>query len=89
MLNKNNLIKYLILFIIVSVSTYCIPNCCIINQHAIYIGLIAGTTFILLDEASIELSKSSLIIEEGLSIISPAAILVDNSLFNICIGMFF
>ena len=47
------------------------------------------TTFILLDEASIELSKSSLIIEEGLSIISPAAILVDNSLFNICIGMFF
>ena len=50
MLNKNNLIKYLILFIIVSVSTYCIPNCCIINQHAIYIGLIAGTTFILLDK---------------------------------------
>lgn len=50
MFNKNNLVKYLILFFIVTTSTYYIPNCNIINKHAIYIGLIAGTTYILLDK---------------------------------------
>ena len=49
MLNLNNLIKYSILFIVVSLSTYMIPNCKIMNEHAAYIGLLAGTTFVLLD----------------------------------------
>lgn len=48
-LNKNNLIKYIILFSVVSLSTYMIPNCSIMNQHAMYIGLLASTTFVLLD----------------------------------------
>ncbi len=50
MFNKNNLIKYLILFAVVSLSTYMIPNCRIMNLHAMYIGLLAGTSFILLDK---------------------------------------
>ena len=49
MLNTNNIIKYLILFSIVSLSTFMIPNCSIMNKHAMYIGLLAGTTFVLLD----------------------------------------
>jgi hypothetical protein len=48
--NLNNLIKYLIMFSIVTFSTFFIPNCSIMNQHAIYIGLLAGTTFVLLDK---------------------------------------
>jgi hypothetical protein len=48
-LNTNNLIKYVILFIVVTTSTFYIPNCSILNQHAGYIGLLAATTFALLD----------------------------------------
>ena len=50
MFNKNNIIKYLILFSVVSLSTFMIPNCSIMNQHAMYIGLLAATTFVLLDK---------------------------------------
>jgi len=49
MINRQNLIKYFILFIVVTVSTYYIPNCSILNEHAMYIGLLAATTFVLLD----------------------------------------
>ena len=49
MLNTKNIIKYLILFSVVSLSTFMIPNCSIMNKHAMYIGLLAGTTFVLLD----------------------------------------
>lgn len=48
-INKNNMIKYFILFSVVSLSTFYIPNCSIINEHAIYVGLLAATTFVLLD----------------------------------------
>ena len=47
--NKQNLIKYFLMLIIVTMSTYYIPNCSIMNEHAIYIGLLAATTFVLLD----------------------------------------
>ena len=50
MLNQNNLIKYVILFTVVTLSTYMIPNCSIMNEHAMYIGLLASTTFVLLDK---------------------------------------
>jgi hypothetical protein len=50
MFNQNNVIKYLILFSVVSLSTFMIPNCSIMNQHAMYIGLLASTTFVLLDK---------------------------------------
>ena len=49
MFNRHNVIKYLLMLIIVTSSTYYIPNCSIMNEHAIYIGLLAATTFILLD----------------------------------------
>ena len=49
--SKRNLnYKYIILFTVVSLSTYMIPNCSIMNQHAVYIGLLAATTFVLLDK---------------------------------------
>ena len=50
MINFENLIKYLLLFLVVTSSTYYIPSCNIINKHAIYIGLLASTTFVLLDK---------------------------------------
>jgi len=49
MLNIRNIMKYFLMLLIVTSSTYYIPNCSIINEHAIYIGLLAATTFVLLD----------------------------------------
>jgi len=49
-INLNNLIKYLILFSVVTFRTFFSPGCSIMNQHAIYIGLLAGTTYVLLDK---------------------------------------
>ena len=48
-INMNNLVKYVILFCVVAGSTFYIPNCNIINEHAVYIGLLASTTFAILD----------------------------------------
>ena len=48
-MNQKHLIKYFIMFFIVTISTYFIPNCSIMNEHAIYIGLLASTTFVILD----------------------------------------
>lgn len=47
--NINNLVKYVILFCVVAGSTFYIPNCNIINEHAVYVGLLAATTFAILD----------------------------------------
>ncbi len=49
MFNTHNTIKYFIMLLIVTSSTYFIPNCSIMNEHAIYIGLLATTTFVLFD----------------------------------------
>ena len=38
MVNGKRLLKYLIMLFIVSMSTYYIPNCSIINEHAFYVG---------------------------------------------------
>jgi hypothetical protein len=46
----NNLVKYVILFCVVAGSTFYIPNCNIINEHAVYVGLLAATTFAILDK---------------------------------------
>ena len=53
--NMKNLLKYVILFIVVTTSTFYIPNCSILNQHAGYIGLLAATTFVLLDRFMLSL----------------------------------
>ncbi len=50
MINYSHLIKYFIIFTVVSLSTFFIPNCNIISRHSIYIGLLAATTFVLLDK---------------------------------------
>lgn len=47
--HHKNLIKYMIIFSVVCASTFYIPNCSIINEHAIYIGLLAATTYAILD----------------------------------------
>ena len=49
MFNAQNILKYFLMISVVTISTYYIPNCSIMNEHAIYIGLLATTTFILLD----------------------------------------
>ena len=49
MIQKNNLIKYLIMFFVVTISTKTIPSCGVLQQHAIYVGLIAASTFALID----------------------------------------
>jgi len=48
-INLTNFVKYLLMLIIITASTYYIPNCSIMNEHAIYIGLLGATTFVLLD----------------------------------------
>ena len=48
-MNQKHFIKYVIMFSVVCSSTYFIPKCSIMNEHAIYIGLLAATTFVLLD----------------------------------------
>ena len=48
-MNIKRLIKYLIMLFVVSMSTFYIPNCSVIIEHAFYIGLLAATTFAVLD----------------------------------------
>ena len=49
MINGKRLLKYLIMLVVVSLSTFYIPGCSIINEHAFYVGLLAATTFAVLD----------------------------------------
>tara|TARA_B100001094_G_scaffold4142_2_gene3719 strand:- start:2112 stop:2276 length:165 start_codon:yes stop_codon:yes gene_type:complete len=37
------------MLLVVTASTFYIPNCSIINEHAIYVGLLASSMFALLD----------------------------------------
>ena len=48
-INKQNLVKYLIMFVIVTISTLIIPTCGVLKSHAIYVGLIAASTFAIID----------------------------------------
>ena len=50
MIDKKRVFKYFILLFVVSASTFYIPGCSIINRHAFYIGLLAASTFALLDQ---------------------------------------
>jgi hypothetical protein len=49
MINGKRFLKYLIMLFVVSMSTFYIPNCSIINEHAFYVGLLGATTFAILD----------------------------------------
>lgn len=48
-LNYQNIIRYIILFVVVTISTKIIPTCGVLQNHAIYVGLISSTTMALLD----------------------------------------
>ncbi len=52
MINTNNFIKYLILFLVTATSTKVIPTCGVLKEHAIYVGLISASTFALIDICS-------------------------------------
>lgn len=48
-LNYQNIIRYITIFVVVTISTKIIPTCGVLQNHAIYVGLIASTTMALLD----------------------------------------
>ena len=48
-LNTQNIIRYFVMFAVVTVSTKIIPTCGVLQNHAIYVGLISATTLALLD----------------------------------------
>ena len=48
-INNNNLVKYVIMFVVVTISTRVIPTCGVLKQHALYVGMIAASTFALID----------------------------------------
>ena len=48
-LNKENLLKYLILFVVVSGATLVIPTCGVLRSQAVVVGLLASTTFAIID----------------------------------------
>ena len=39
MINTNNFMKYLILFLVTATATKVIPTCGVLKKHAIYVGL--------------------------------------------------
>lgn len=52
MIQINNLIKYLVLFLVTATATKVIPTCGVLKEHAIYVGLISASTFALIDICS-------------------------------------
>tara|TARA_B100000575_G_scaffold290865_1_gene295437 strand:- start:1061 stop:1273 length:213 start_codon:yes stop_codon:yes gene_type:complete len=48
-LNQQNIIRYVVMFFVVTISTKVIPTCGVLQNHAIYVGLIAASTLALLD----------------------------------------
>ena len=48
-LNKENLLKYLIMFVVVTVATLVIPTCGVLKSQAVMVGLLASTTFAVID----------------------------------------
>jgi hypothetical protein len=49
MFNQTNLLKYVIMFIVVTTATKVIPTCGVLRKQAVYVGLIASSTFALID----------------------------------------
>ena len=50
--NTGNAAKYLIMFFVVTIATKIIPTCGVLQEHAIYVGLIAASAFALIDMCS-------------------------------------
>jgi hypothetical protein len=49
MFNRSHLIKYVVMFIVVTLATKIIPTCGVLQKQAVYVGLIASATLALLD----------------------------------------
>jgi uncharacterized membrane protein YgaE (UPF0421/DUF939 family) len=47
--NTQNIIRYVVMFIVVTVATKVIPTCGVLQNQAIYVGLIASSTLAVLD----------------------------------------
>ena len=48
-LNKENLLKYIVLFAVVTLATLLIPTCGVLKSQAVLVGLVASTTFAVID----------------------------------------
>ena len=48
-LNTEHLLKYVIMFLVITISTFLIPTCGVLRKHAIYVGLIGSSAFVVLD----------------------------------------
>jgi hypothetical protein len=48
-INKENLLKYIVIFAVVTLSTFLIPTCGVLKPQAITVGLVAATTFATID----------------------------------------
>ena len=49
MFNQTNLLKYVIMFLVVTIATKVIPTCGVLQKQAVYVGLVASSTFALID----------------------------------------
>ena len=49
MFNQTNLLKYVIMFLVVTTATKVIPTCGVLRKQAVYVGLVASSTFALID----------------------------------------
>tara|TARA_Y100001958_G_scaffold159959_1_gene164668 strand:+ start:1875 stop:2087 length:213 start_codon:yes stop_codon:yes gene_type:complete len=50
MINTDKLFKYVIMFVVVTLSAYTIPTCGVMQKHAVYVGLIASSTYAMIDK---------------------------------------
>ena len=50
--NLEHLVKYVVMFLSVTISTFVIPTCGVLQKHAIYVGIIGASTFAILDMCS-------------------------------------
>ena len=48
-INKKHLLKYLVMFVVVTVSTLIIPTCGVLQSQAVFVGLLASSTLAILD----------------------------------------
>tara|TARA_B100000287_G_scaffold396432_1_gene412080 strand:- start:234 stop:461 length:228 start_codon:yes stop_codon:yes gene_type:complete len=48
-IQTKNLIKYFLMFFVVSMSALTIPTCGVLKKHAYQVGLMAATTFVIID----------------------------------------
>lgn len=48
-INKENLLKYIVMFSVVTVSTLIIPTCGVLKSQAVAVGLLAASAFAIID----------------------------------------